>query len=159
MSAVQRKRSVLVVDDEDAVREAICQTLVREGYQVVDASNANDALYEASRARFDAAIVDIRMPGMPGDSLVPLLKKSCPDTIVIVLTAVSDDDPRFQALVHSNEAFACLKKPCTIKDLRATLKMALEGLGDDADAALDRGTTSLLNRAGRFIHPTRSQAH
>jgi CheY-like chemotaxis protein len=155
MSTVQKRRSILVVDDEDAVREAVCQALAKEGYHIVDASSATDAIYEASRHKFDATILDIRMPGMSGDDLLPLLKKSCPHTAVIVLTAMSGDDPRFQALASSHQVFACLKKPCTIKDLRDTLRLALEQKSGHADLAVEPELGSLLDRAGRFLRPAR----
>ena len=124
MMGEQRKKSILVVDDEEAVRGAVSLALLKEGYDVVDACSGSDALYKAAQEKFDAAILDIRMPEMTGFDLMHTMKRMCPDTVLIILTAMPDPDSRFESLTKTAGVFAYLKKPCKLQKLKDTLEAA-----------------------------------
>ena len=64
-------KNILVVDDDDAIRMLIEMELAEEGYQVLTASNAQDALKMVQTEDLDLVILDIRMPGMDGLEALP----------------------------------------------------------------------------------------
>jgi CheY-like chemotaxis protein len=125
MTTGQRRRSILVVDDEDAVRGAVSLALEKEGYSVTDALGGADALAKAAQERFDAAILDIRMPEMTGFDVMHTMRRMCPDTVLIILTAMPDPESRFESLTKTAGVFAYLKKPCKLQALKDTLQRAL----------------------------------
>jgi CheY-like chemotaxis protein len=127
MPAEQRKKSILVVDDEDAVRGAVSLALSKEGYDVTDAWGGADALAKAAQAKFDAAILDIRMPEMTGFDVMHTMRRMCPDTILIILTAMPDPESRYESLTRTAGVYAYLKKPCKLQALKDTLQKALAG--------------------------------
>ena len=67
-------KRVLVVDDSGVVRKIGAMTLMRAGFEVVDAVDGRDALEKASNERFDLVITDINMPGMDGIELIKELR-------------------------------------------------------------------------------------
>ncbi len=102
---------LLIVDDEEFVREALALYLEGEGCRVHTASCGDEALQVAAREEIEAAIVDIRMPGMDGLTLLSELKRRHPDVEVLMATG-------FQSLETAVEAMrrgACdyITKPIT----------------------------------------------
>jgi len=134
MTVKQKERSVLVVDDDELVQLAVCQALASEGYLVIGASSGREALSMASQQKFDAAIVDLRMPGMSGVELLPLLKGMCPNTIAIILTAVQDGEELCEAIADSGEFLAYIEKPCRTRDLYQTLERAFDRYSGSPDS-------------------------
>lgn len=118
--------TVLVVDDEEMVRNLACKTLRLSGYEVLEAANGKDALRVLANADPVPSIVvlDLAMPVMGGDELVPILQTRYPD-VKIVLTS---GYPREQAC----QGFSCesvsafLQKPYTIVALAETVGEALD---------------------------------
>ncbi|MEE8372404.1 MAG: response regulator [Dehalococcoidia bacterium] len=125
MTGKHKKRSILVVDDEDAVRGAVALALAKEGYDVTDAWSGADALTKVAQERFDAAILDIRMPEMTGFDVMHAMRRMCPDTILIILTAMPDPESRFESLTQTAGVYAYLKKPCKLQTLKDTIARAL----------------------------------
>ncbi len=125
MTGKHSKRSILVVDDEDAVRGAVSLALAKEGYDVTEAWSGADALTKATQQKFDAAILDIRMPEMTGFDVMHALQRMCPDTILVILTAMPDPESRFESLTQTAGVYAYLKKPCKLQVLKDTIARAL----------------------------------
>ena len=88
MTSVQEK--VLIVDDEEVIRKLLNRHLSTEGYLCQEASSADDALSKIKSNQPTLVILDINMPGKLGTELLPEIKASYPDTLVIMATAVSD---------------------------------------------------------------------
>jgi len=105
------KWTVLVVDDEEAARGAICEALKGDGYDITSSPNAPDAIVKISQMRFDVAILDILMPDMSGFELMGVMSKMCPETIIVVLTAMLDPDSQFGSTAETSGVFAYLRKP------------------------------------------------
>jgi DNA-binding NtrC family response regulator len=78
---------VLIVDDDDSLRESLQLVLSAEGYEVVGAPGAGDALRAVERAPFEVILCDIRMPGVDGMELLPQLVRRLPGTAVIMMSA------------------------------------------------------------------------
>ena len=120
----KNSRSILVVDDEEAVRTAICDALSKEGYAVVQSPSGEDAIAKVLHEHFDVIISDVRMPGMSGFELMVVLKQMCEDSIVIMLTAVPDPESRLATIAKQAGVFAYLSKPCKLQTLKETLNTA-----------------------------------
>lgn len=126
MTREQGKKSILVVDDEDGVRETICQALIKGGYDAVGAKDGPDTIIKVSQEKFDAMILDIRMPEMSGFDVLNVMKKTYPDTVVVILTAMPDLESGFKMAAMEDGVAAYLNKPCKIKELRDTLEAAFQ---------------------------------
>jgi CheY-like chemotaxis protein len=98
--------SVLVVDDNDSVRESVVHLLHTEGYEVIEARDGTDALRALNANRVAAMVLDLRMPHLDGGALLRALE-SPPPTVVLSATELDD------ASHHSVEEalVAELKKP------------------------------------------------
>ncbi|MBT4512905.1 MAG: response regulator [Chloroflexi bacterium] len=124
MAEDQIRRSILVIDDEEPVRSAICEFLNASGYDVVDSHSGPDAICKVIQEHFDAIMSDIRMPEMSGLDLIHVFDKICEDTIVILLTAVPDPDANLATLAKEAGVFAYLNKPCKLQLVKDTLDQA-----------------------------------
>ena len=84
--------SVLVVEDDDAIRNNIARLLKLEGYEVSAAANGTEGLERARALRPDVVISDINMPGMDGFALVEALRADpvFATTVIMLLTALDD---------------------------------------------------------------------
>jgi len=83
-------KRVLVVDDDDSIRETFQYHLDRAGYQVTTAESAEEALGLMAEAEPGIVITDIRMPGMDGLELLRRIRAASPETDVLVITAHED---------------------------------------------------------------------
>jgi signal transduction histidine kinase/ActR/RegA family two-component response regulator len=115
--------TVLLVEDEDAVRSVVLRMLRGQGYAVIEARNGADALeqYERVRGNVDLLVTDLMMPVMGGRDLVVQLRDRVPDLPVIYMSGYAEDarqlvDPR-------DPLTAVLEKPFTLDSL-------VRGLGD-----------------------------
>jgi len=81
---------VLVVDDEDALRRALCKFLSRAGHRAIEARNGREATDMLARERFDAVVSDIAMPEMDGIQLLRAVRERDADVPVILITGAPD---------------------------------------------------------------------
>ena len=84
------RKSILVVDDDDAVRRGLRGVLVSEGYEVVTASNGVQALAAFRRHPCDLALIDMNMPLLPGWGAIAELRKLSGRLPIIIITARPD---------------------------------------------------------------------
>ena len=105
------KAKVLVVDDEKDIRELINFYLNKEGFEVLEASNGEEALEIFENEYIDLGIIDVMMPVMDGFELVENLKEF-KDVPVIMLTAMSDDYT--QIMSFDEKADDYITKPFSI---------------------------------------------
>ena len=99
---MRRNGSVLVVDDEEIMREILDALLAREGYHVRLASSAEEGLDLARSFPFDAAIVDVMMPGMDGLTMLEELKKLDDDLPVLMVTAFASVETAIAAMKRAH---------------------------------------------------------
>ena len=78
---------IMVVDDDSLGREYLCETLMRGGYEVISASNGQQAIARISKEPCDAIFLDMKMPGMCGMEVLEKIKSISPETVVILMTA------------------------------------------------------------------------
>lgn len=117
--------SILVVDDEAALRYSVSKTLQRVGYSVREASNGEDALDIIRGEMFDVVLTDIRMPpGLDGVELVRRIKDTDPDTVVILMTAYPSLNTAVEALRLGAHDY--LIKPSSSVDICASVQRGIE---------------------------------
>ncbi|MGK2907526.1 MAG: response regulator, partial [Desulfuromonadales bacterium] len=92
MSAEPHKHRILVVDDEESMREFLSIMLHREGYLVDTAMNGAQAVIHLRGHSYDLVISDIKMPHMTGLELLTHIKERTPETVVLMVTAFSSTD-------------------------------------------------------------------
>ena len=118
------KASVLVVDDEDFIREIICRKLTGSGFACDAAPSAEDALEMISQSGYDCVLSDIHMPGMSGVELLRQIKLQDQDLAVILVTGAPDIDAALEAMRLGADDH--LSKPLNLAALEITVDRALE---------------------------------
>jgi DNA-binding NtrC family response regulator len=117
-----RKISLLIVDDEDSVRDSLFNWFIEDGYRVECAENAKKALSILESDNFDIILADIKMPGMDGLEMLRRIKSLKQDAIVIIMTAFATVDTAVQAL--KDGAFDYVTKPFDPDDLSHLIRNA-----------------------------------
>jgi two-component system chemotaxis response regulator CheY len=117
---------ILVVDDEQIVRNLVRKTLERVGHEVAEAEDGEVAL-EASREHpVDLVVADLFMPVMDGLQLIVQLREECPNTKVVAISgSVYERKPRFLEIAGRMESVITLAKPFTAEELLAAVEEAL----------------------------------
>jgi two-component system response regulator AtoC len=115
---------VLIVDDDDSLRESLQLVLSAEGFEVVAAPDGATALGRIDDASFDVILCDVRMPGMDGLELLPTLTRRLPGTTVILMSAYGTDDLALEALKRG--AYDYLAKPFRPAEAVLTIRKAQE---------------------------------
>ncbi|HUX94457.1 MAG TPA: sigma-54 dependent transcriptional regulator [Bacteroidales bacterium] len=116
------KISILIVDDEDSVRDSLYNWFIEDGYHVECAESAMTALKILESESFDIILADIKMPGMDGLEMLRRIKVLKADSIVIVMTAFATVDTAVQAL--KDGAFDYVTKPFDPDDLSHLIRNA-----------------------------------
>jgi two-component system cell cycle sensor histidine kinase/response regulator CckA len=116
---------VLLVEDEDVVRNFAVRALSRQGYEVLEAGTGVEALEVVARekGRIDIVVSDVIMPEMDGPTLLKELRKTIPDLKFIFVSGYPDD--AFKKSLDENESYAFLPKPFTLPQLAAKVKEQL----------------------------------
>jgi two-component system, response regulator, stage 0 sporulation protein F len=114
-------KTILIVDDDDAIRLLIEMELAEEGYRVLTASNAKEALDMVQSTDLDLVILDIRMPGMDGLEALPRILGLKEGLKVILNTAYS----QYQESFMSWAADAYVIKSSDLSELKAKVKELL----------------------------------
>jgi DNA-binding NtrC family response regulator len=107
---------ILVVDDEEIVRDTLKQLLDFLGCQVDCAENGNSGLQALEDRCYDVALVDIRMPNLNGMGFLRRSKEIRPNMPVIIITGHGSDSTRTEALAAG--AFSFLQKPFRFSDIK-----------------------------------------
>jgi two-component system cell cycle sensor histidine kinase/response regulator CckA len=117
--------TVLLVEDEDAVRSFAARALGLRGYEVLEASTGAEALeiYEEHQGNVDLVVSDVVMPEMDGPTLMKNLRADNPDIKIVFMSGYAED--AFSRNLDENEKFIFLQKPFDLKELAATVKAAL----------------------------------
>ncbi|HEY7912080.1 MAG TPA: sigma-54 dependent transcriptional regulator [Blastocatellia bacterium] len=118
-----KKGSILVVDDEEVMRDVLESLLVTEGYQVELARTGEEGLDKFQQRPFDLVLLDVSMPGMGGLSTLEEILKVDAETVIIMITAYATFDTAISAWQRG--AFNCIRKPF---DNREILKLIAAGI-------------------------------
>jgi putative two-component system response regulator len=115
--------SILVVDDEEALRGALVRYLTQQGYTVYGAGSATEAITAVRAHRISAVLLDVRMPDRSGVDTVPDLLKEDGELAIVMLTAVNDATTA--SLCLQRGALDYLTKPIDLADLDRAIRTAL----------------------------------
>jgi DNA-binding NtrC family response regulator len=120
---VSDRASILIVDDEELMRDACRQVLAPEGFALKEASSGDGVLETIRHESFDLVILDLKMPGMDGMEILRRLHEESPDTAAIVITGYPSVESAVEAMKLGAADF--LPKPFTPDVLRLTVRRTL----------------------------------
>ena len=152
---------ILVVDDEEPVRNAIRRSLRKEPYELSFAGTAEEGLARLDQEAIDLVISDHVMPGMNGLDFLKRARNLHPETVRIILTGNADLEMALRA-INEGQIYRFLTKPWDDVDLRVSLHLAFERLEMQREHArlveLVRRQSSWIRQVER-LHPEIAVVH
>jgi two-component system response regulator PilR (NtrC family) len=129
---------ILVVDDDQGMRDYLEIMLTREGYDVTTASGGREAISIFKKRKFDLVISDLKMPKIGGIDILKAIKEHSPETLVILITGYASGETAVEAMKEG--AYDYLEKNFTVDDLKSTIQDALSKKGiKEEDARFIKG--------------------
>ena len=120
---MERKRHILVVEDDISILIGLKDNLILEGYAVFTADNGKEGYKLANESNFDLLILDIMLPGMNGFEICKKIKKEKPLIPIIMLTARSSETDKIAGLDYGADDY--MTKPFSISELLARIRAIL----------------------------------
>jgi len=120
---MERKRHILVVEDDISILMGLKDNLIAEGYSVCTADNGKEGYKLANESNFDLLILDIMLPGMNGFEICKKIKKEKPLMPIIMLTARSSETDKIAGLDYGADDY--ITKPFSISELLARIRAIL----------------------------------
>jgi DNA-binding NtrC family response regulator len=143
--------SILVIDDEQIVRESLGAWLEEDGHQTRLCANGREALAAVREQEYELALVDLKMPGMDGLEVARRLREACPQITVVVMTAFASVDTAVQALKEG--AYDYITKPFDPEVLSHLLRRVRE----QRDLVVQN--TGLKRNLAEAMKPPRIRGH
>lgn len=145
--------SVLVVDDEASIRQALRATLGTMGFDVAEAGTGEQALAllrAANAAHYDAVLLDMNMPGMGGMNTCREIRRLSPHLPILMLTIRDSPDDKVEALDSGADDY--VTKPFHMRELTARVRAAIR-----RSNAADQPQTAVLTIGHISLHPERRE--
>lgn len=142
---------ILVVDDDEDLRENLAEVLESSGYLCKKSSSGIDAIKKASEEKFDIIIQDLVMPGLKGMELLLELKKISPQTKIIVITAFATIDSAIDAIKKGASEY--ISKPFDVEELLTIIRRVIE----EAKFEKNLSHMNVDQVLGSLSNPTRRQ--
>jgi signal transduction histidine kinase len=120
----EKRYSVLVIDDEESMRDSCCLILAKEGFETDSAENGESGLAKLDESQPDFVLIDLKMPGIGGLEVLDRVKKVDPDIIPIVITGYATVGSAVEAMKRG--AYDFLPKPFTPEELRLIIRRGIE---------------------------------
>ena len=147
MDTAHTPLSILIVEDNDNLRESIIDALGNRGHHVRGLDCAEALPEQANLAHLDLAILDLNLPGEDGLSLAKRLRASHPDLGIIMLTARVDTEERAIGYAHGADIY--LSKPASLNELEAAIRALTRRLKPASGVAQD--TACRINPSQRTL--------
>lgn len=122
MAEEGQKKTILVVDDEEIIREFLCEVL-GEDYRISVACDGDEAIDKLKEKRYDLIITDLKMPKVSGEEVVKFACESDPNYKVIIISGYSSLYTVSQSVNSGASAF--LSKPFSIKELMQAINTCM----------------------------------
>ncbi|MGA2238600.1 MAG: response regulator [Candidatus Bathyarchaeia archaeon] len=123
-TAVPKQARILVIDDDEGIRESLATVLKEEGYVVDVAENGQEAIRKSKESYYNLALVDLRLPDMDGTRLLKEMKETVPHLVKIIITGYPSLENAIEAANRGADAY--MTKPYTMEDLLGTIKEHLK---------------------------------
>jgi DNA-binding response OmpR family regulator len=147
-----QKRTILVIEDDAAIRAGIADALAYAGYTVLEAADGTDGLAQALGAECDLVLLDLVLPGPDGLEILKATRAERPTLPVIILTARGDERDRVKGLRLGADDYVV--KPFSVKELlarvEAVLRRSPERPDDVTRVRVPGGEADLARREVRF---------
>jgi DNA-binding NtrC family response regulator len=136
---------ILIVDDDESVRETFTAILEENGYIVDMAENGRDAIEKSNKNFYNAAFIDIRLPDMDGTDLLTAMKETTPKMRKIIITGY----PALQNAINAvnKNADAYVLKPPKMRDVLSMLKEQLQKQKDEKRLSEEKVADFIQKRA------------
>ncbi len=161
MMPVMRERCILVAEDDEPIRRALCDTLKGAGYSVLPAADGREALEILLTKDIDLALLDVNMPHISGFKLLKVMAGECPGVPSIILTAHGEEQDRVKGLTLGADDYVV--KPFSIAELLAriaavlrrsparTKKRGADGALSFPGGRLEPDTRKVVSTAGKEV--------
>jgi DNA-binding NtrC family response regulator len=116
--------SILIIDDDEAIRDSCSQALKKDGYRVKTSKDGIEGLRLFKQESFQVVLLDLKLPGADGMEVLSKIKEENPETPVIIITAYATIESAVEAMKRG--AFNYLAKPFSLEELRVITKKALK---------------------------------
>jgi len=164
--------SVLVVDDEEIIRETLVEFLTQEGFAATACDSGEEAIAFAGKQRYEVALCDINLPGLDGIEVLERLAKVSPETAVVLITAYATVETAVEAFQKGAHDY--LMKPIILHEVLGKIRRLLkhrdlfhenQWLRRELNRDADSGPEMILGRSpgmkramdlARRVGPTRS---
>lgn len=149
-------KKILVIDDDVHISDMIEEALTKEGYSILKAYSGTEAMYVLSKTSPDLILLDLMLPGLSGEELLPKIK----DIPVIVISAKLDVDNKVRLLLDGAADY--ITKPFDLSELKARIIVALRssrgkaGVMEFGDITLDTSAHS-VSVSGEPVRLTRTE--
>lgn len=115
---------ILIVDDEESIREVLATILEEEGYVAETAKNGKEAMEKSETKFYNLALIDIRLPDMEGTELLSAIKETTPKMVKIIMTGYPSLQNAVEAVNKGANAY--ILKPFKVEDVLKTIKEELK---------------------------------
>ena len=143
------QRTILVADDDAAIRSLLKQVLSDEGYAVLEAATGAEVVEGVKASSPDLVIMDVRMPELDGIEALQKLKMSSPTTSVLIMTAFGSSNHAIKAMELG--AFDYITKPFELDKISLTVKRAFQYQDLTAEVEVLRDEISSLVQTERIV--------
>jgi len=154
-----RRQRILVVEDDEAIRQGIVDALDFEGYDTLEAEDGTAGLHMALKVDCDLLLLDLILPGRDGFDILQEVRTTRPTLPVVILTARGAEDDRVKGLRLGADDYVV--KPFSVKELlarvEAVLRRSPERPSDLSTVALPNGTADLARREVRLDNGQRDE--
>jgi diguanylate cyclase (GGDEF)-like protein len=123
VSADKNNAHILIVDDEPEIRNMV-RGMLRESYKCTTAGSAEEALLLLQKEKYELVISDINMGGMSGLEMIPQVRASAPDTVIMMISGEQTIESAIEAM--RGGAFDYIMKPFDFQHVEAAVRRALE---------------------------------
>jgi DNA-binding NtrC family response regulator len=136
---------ILIVDDDESVRETFTAILEENGYIVDTAENGRDAIEKSNKNFYNAALIDIRLPDMDGTDLLTAMKETTPKMRKIIITGYPALQNAIDAVNKNADAYVL--KPPKMRDVLSMLKEQLQKQKDEKRLSEEKVADFIQKRA------------
>lgn len=154
-----QQQSILVVEDDSAIRRGVVDALQFAGYQTLECATGTDGMERALRATFDLLLLDLILPGRSGFEILQALRQHRPTVPVIILTARGEESDRIKGLRMGADDYVV--KPFSVRELLARVEAVLRRSPERAAPVtliqLPNGVADLQRREIRFNNNQRTE--